>query len=42
MVIAQLLGLQQLVEVRLHQSLHDVAGEVHESRQMTKSLTASV
>lgn len=25
-VVAQLLGLQQLVEVRLHQSLHDVAG----------------
>lgn len=25
-VVAQLLGLQQLVQVRLHQSLHDVAG----------------
>lgn len=25
-VVAQLLGLQQLVKVRLHQSLHDVAG----------------
>lgn len=34
-VVAQLLALQQLVQVRLHQSLHDVAGGTHRSRRTT-------
>ena len=31
-VVAQVLGLQQLVQVRLHQVLHNVAGERAQSR----------
>lgn len=34
-VVAQLLGLQQLVQVCLHQSLHDVAGGTYGSRRIT-------
>jgi len=35
-VVAQPLGLQQLVQVRLHQGLHDVAGRTRGSRRTTK------
>lgn len=35
-VVAQLLGLQQLVQVRLHQSLHDVAGGGRRGSRATK------
>lgn len=47
-VVAQPLGLQQLVQVRLHQSLHDVAGggwrgsrttKRHDPRQLEQYLT---
>lgn len=41
-VVAQLLGLQQLVKVRLHQSLHDVAGgegaRVKEDNRRSKAI----
>lgn len=41
-VVAQLLGLQQLVKVRLHQSLHDVAGgegaRVKEANRRSKAI----
>lgn len=41
MLVAQLLGLQELVQVRLHQRLHDVAGHTHWSRQTNQKLTES-
>lgn len=40
-VVAQLLALQQLVQIRLHQSLHDVAGRIHESGRTTTGLKVS-
>lgn len=34
-VVAQSLAFQQLVQIRLHQSLHDVAGHTHTSEGAT-------
>ena len=41
-VVAQPLALQQLVQVRLHQGLHDVAGGTQGSRRTTTGLTHSM